>query len=327
MARINKCIELLEQGQDIFTAGAPELTYEAGREMAQTWADMILTDFEHHPFDVVGLMNFMRGLKDGGPTPSGHPTPTVVTTLPSNCISAEEVYYNAWQVRQVLTTGVHGILHTHARSAEAVKAFVATVRYVHQTIGRDQGLPEGRRGQGGQALPAAIWGDISPREYMRIADPWPLNPDGELMLGLKIEDRHCLPDADAIAGTPGLAFAEWGPGDMGPVLRRPRPARPALHAADGRGQEHRQVGLRQGGPGVPVQLGGPLDVGRGAPRVRRRGDRGKDHRRPPSRARRRPPRGHGTHDACVGARAHARLPLGHRRITNWGETICRQPIA
>ena len=50
---------------------------------------------------------------------------------------------------------------------------------------------------------------------MRIADPWPLNPDGELMLGLKIEDRHCLPDADAIAGTPGLAFAEWGPGDMG----------------------------------------------------------------------------------------------------------------
>ena len=210
MIRINKCIELLQQGQDIFTAGAPELTYEAGREMAQTWADMILTDFEHRPFDVVGLMNFMRGLKDGGPTPSGHPTPTVVTTLPSNCISPEEVYYNAWQVRQVLTTGVHGILHTHARSADAVRAFVATVRYVHQTIGRDQGIPEGRRGQGGQAVPAEIWGDISPSEYMRIADPWPLNPDGELMLGLKIEDRHCLPDADAIAGTPGLAFAEWG---------------------------------------------------------------------------------------------------------------------
>ena len=215
MIRINKCIELLQQGQEIFTTGAPELTYEAGREMAQTWADMILTDFEHRPFDVVGLMNFMRGLKDGGPTPSGHPTPTVVTTLPSNCISPEEVYYNAWQVRQVLTTGVHGILHTHARSADAVRAFVATVRYVHQTIGRDMGIPEGRRGQGGQAVPAEIWGDISPSEYMRIADPWPLNPDGELMLGLKIEDRHCLPDADAIAGTPGLAFAEWGPGDMG----------------------------------------------------------------------------------------------------------------
>ena len=48
-----------------------------------------------------------------------------------------------------------------------------------------------------------------------MADPWPLNPDGELMLGLKIEDRHCLPNADRTAAVPGLAFAEWGPGDMG----------------------------------------------------------------------------------------------------------------
>ena len=150
MARTNKCIELLEQGHQVFTTGARELTYEAGLEMSQTWADMIQIDFEHQPFDVVGLAKFMRGLKDGGPTPSGHPTPAVNTTLPSNCISPEEVYYNAWQVRQVLTTGVHGILHTHARSADAVRAFVATVRYVHQTIGRDRGIPEGRRGQGGQ---------------------------------------------------------------------------------------------------------------------------------------------------------------------------------
>jgi 4-hydroxy-2-oxoheptanedioate aldolase len=91
---------------------------------------------------------------------------------------------------------------------------VAVTRYSYQTIGRDRGLPEGLRGQGGQVEPSTIWG-ISPEEYVRRADPWPLNPGGELMLGLKIEDRHCLPDADAIAGTPGIAFAEWGPGDMG----------------------------------------------------------------------------------------------------------------
>ena len=35
------------------------------------------------------------------------------------------------------------------------------------------------------------------------------------MLGLKIEDRHCLPNANATAAVPGIAFAEWGPGDMG----------------------------------------------------------------------------------------------------------------
>ena len=36
-----------------------------------------------------------------------------------------------------------------------------------------------------------------------------------MFLGLKIEDRHCLPNADDIAAVPGIAFAEWGPGDMG----------------------------------------------------------------------------------------------------------------
>ena len=214
MPRINKCIELLEQGQTIFSTSAPELSYEAGKEMAQTWVDMIQFDFEHHPFDTLGLGKFMKGLRDGGPTPSGHPTPTVITTLPSNCMTPEEVIYNAWQVRHVLSTGAHGILHTHTRSPEAVRAFVSASRYVFQTIGREQGIPEGLRGGGGQRDPAEIWG-IEPNEYVRRADPWPLNPQGELMLGLKIEDRHCLPDADAIAAVPGISFAEWGPGDMG----------------------------------------------------------------------------------------------------------------
>ena len=214
MSRINKCIELIEQNQAIFAVSAPELTYECGKEMSQTWSDLIQFDFEHHPFDTVGLSKFMRGLKDGGPTPSGHLTPTVITTIPSNCMTPEEVLYNAWQIRHVLSTGVHGILHTHARRADAVAMFVAASRYVFQTVGRDQGLPEGLRGGGGQREPAIIW-DMDPTDYMWKADPWPLNPKGELMLGLKIEDRFCLPDADNIAAVPGISFAEWGPGDMG----------------------------------------------------------------------------------------------------------------
>ncbi|MCH8222906.1 MAG: hypothetical protein IH868_05785 [Chloroflexi bacterium] len=213
MARINKCIELLAEGQPIYATGARELSYDAGREMSQTWADMILVEFEHHPFDTVGLAKFMEGLKDGGPTPSGHPTPTVVATLPSNCISREEVLYNAWQSRHILATGAHGLLHTHARDPEAVKAFVATARYPFQTLARDI-IPEGLRGGGGQAMAAKIWG-LDPSAYTRVADPWPLNPEGELLLGLKIEDKYCLITADETAAVPGIAFAEWGPGDMG----------------------------------------------------------------------------------------------------------------
>ena len=211
--RINKCIELLEQGQPFYHHGAPELSYDAGVETAQPWADMILIDFEHHHFDIGGLGEFMKGLKAGGPTPSGHPTPTVVASLPHNAISAEEVRYNAWQMRHALSTGIHGLLHTHVRNPEATKWFVAACRYPFQTLGREI-IPEGLRGGGGQRKPAEIWG-IDPRKYVQISDPWPMNPEGELMLGLKIEDRHCLANAEETAAVPGISFAEWGPGDMG----------------------------------------------------------------------------------------------------------------
>ena len=64
-----------------------------------------------------------------------------------------------------------------------------------------------------------------------VADPWPLNPEGELLLGLKIEDRHCLPNVDAIAAIPGIGFAEWGPGDMGMSMGFPDgPGHPAVRS-------------------------------------------------------------------------------------------------
>ena len=72
----------------------------------------------------------------------------------------------------------------------------------------------GRRGSGGQEPAAAIWG-LPVADYLDRADVWPLNPAGELMLGLKIENRRALENAEASAAVPGLAFAEWGPGDMG----------------------------------------------------------------------------------------------------------------
>ncbi len=212
--RINRAIELLEAGQPAFPTGAGPLTYENGKRMAGTWADILLVDFEHGAFDVTGLHQFMRGLVDGGPTSSGHRTPCVVSTLPSNCRTRDEVVHNQWQIRQVLTAGVHGVLHTHARQASAVQAFVEGCRYVWQTLGVGNGLGEGQRGGGGQGIPAGIWG-LSPGEYMRLADPWPLNPEGELLLGLKIEDREGMANAGHIAAVPGIGFAEWGPGDMG----------------------------------------------------------------------------------------------------------------
>ena len=67
--RVNRAIELLEQDQPVYYTGshtAANLTYEAGKEMAKTWADYINIGMEHGPLDLVGLANYMRGLVDGG---------------------------------------------------------------------------------------------------------------------------------------------------------------------------------------------------------------------------------------------------------------------
>ena len=46
-------------------------------------------------------------------------------------------------------------------------------------------------------------------------DPWPLNPDGELLLGVKIESPEGVANCETILAVPGLGFAELGPGDLG----------------------------------------------------------------------------------------------------------------
>jgi 2-keto-3-deoxy-L-rhamnonate aldolase RhmA len=35
------------------------------------------------------------------------------------------------------------------------------------------------------------------------------------MLSVKIEDKWALANTEKTAAVPGIAFAEWGPGDMG----------------------------------------------------------------------------------------------------------------
>lgn len=214
--RINRAIELLEQGQPIYYTGGhtgAELTYEAGKLMAKTWADYINIGMEHGSFDMTGLDNFMRGLVDGGPTNSGHRTPTVIVEVPVDGGSEDIVLANAWQFRQILARGVHGILLCHAETPGAVKAFVESCRYPFHDIGVGHGLGQGRRGSGGQASAAPIWG-VSQEEYLERADVWPLNPRGELMLGLKIENRRALANVELTVRVPGITFAEWGPGDM-----------------------------------------------------------------------------------------------------------------
>ncbi len=209
--RINKAIELLGQGQPVYYTGGHG-GYDEGKKMAGTWADYINYELEHGAYDMTRLRAFMRGLVDGGPTKSGHRTPAVICTVPVTGIDEATVRANSWVIQQVLAAGVHGILLCHARTPGAVRAFVEAVRYPFQKP--VAGVGEGLRGNGSQGYASQIWG-LSPAEYLKKADVWPLNPDGEILLGLKIEDRHALEKAEETTKVPGIAFAEWGPGDMG----------------------------------------------------------------------------------------------------------------
>jgi 4-hydroxy-2-oxoheptanedioate aldolase len=123
--RINKAIELLEQGQPVYYTTASG-GYEQGLELADTEYDYINYGMEHGAFDIAALRDFMRGLDEAS------------------------MRANYWVVHQVLAAGVHGILLCHARDPKAAEVFVAAARY-----------------------PFA-----------------PLNPDGELLLGVKIDAAH-----------------------------------------------------------------------------------------------------------------------------------------
>ena len=211
--RVNKVIQLLEEGQPVYYASTDNLTYENGRDMAGTWADYIRLDLEHGVFDIKGVDEFMRGLVDGGPTPSGHRTPAVVAELPMDGIDGQTVASNSWMIKQLLARGVHGLILCQVESASAARAMVEFTRYSFQSLGVGPFLSQGRRGHGGQKKAAKIWG-VSDTDYLKKADVWPLNPEGELILGVKMENIRSVDNAEDIAKTPGLAYGEWGLGDM-----------------------------------------------------------------------------------------------------------------
>jgi 4-hydroxy-2-oxoheptanedioate aldolase len=218
--RVNRAIELLESGQPIYYVGGHTgqvLTHEQGRQDAKTWADYINVGMEHGAFDMAGLDVYMRGLIEDGPTNSGHRTPTVIVEVPVDGSNEAMIRYNAWQFRQILARGVHGILLCQAESADGVRAFVESCRYSINKIGVGRGLGLGTRGRGSEPSAAAVWG-LSPEAYMDCADPWPLNPNGELLLGVKIESPEGVSRVEQILSVPGIGFAEMGPGDLGLAL-------------------------------------------------------------------------------------------------------------
>ena len=83
--------------------------------------------------------------------------------------------------------------------------------------GEAKPLGLGTRGRGSESSAAPIWGVAEP-EYRELCDPWPLNPRGELLLGVKLESPEGIARCEEILSVPGIGFAELGPGDLSLAL-------------------------------------------------------------------------------------------------------------
>jgi HpcH/HpaI aldolase/citrate lyase family protein len=158
---------------------------------------------------------------------------------------------------------VHGILLCQAESADAVRAFVESCRYPHHSIGVDPSLPSpiermcgavrgvasggldlGTRGRGSEMTAAGVW-NLSPDGYIAFCEPWPLNAQGELLLGVKLESPEGIAYCEEIVAVPGLGFAEMGPGDLGLALGYVAVPRDPLPAGDAGGSGARLRGMLQ----------------------------------------------------------------------------------
>ena len=208
--RFNKVIELWEGGQPAwYTTVRPDPavnSYELGKAMCKTWADMINYDMEHELFDMAELHEFMRGLADGGGTRSGHRMPVVFVTCPVLGLSEAYMLANSWVLGQILDMGVTGIQICHARDPKAVEvAAHMACRYPFDYPGVGKLPRQGLRGASA-SFASHIWG-MNNAQYVRIADLWPLNPKGEILFGLKIEDTVADANAEAYSDPDGDSHA------------------------------------------------------------------------------------------------------------------------
>ena len=80
-----------------------------------------------------------------------------------------------------------------------------------------------RRGLRGSGPAAAAWfWGLPTADYVRHADLWPLNPQGDLLAIMMIESAEGLRNVDAIAAVPGVAGFYIGPSDLSNSLGVPR---------------------------------------------------------------------------------------------------------
>ena len=209
--RLLDVVELLANGEVVFGSFANVESGASGAvEMSRSDADYIFFDMEHGPLDMVELRDYMQYLLDPARLlRRGRPgtDKAVWVRIPAN---GREM--NEWMIKNALDQGAHGIIAPHIETAEQALHLVRSMRYP-QRVGVPDTEPVGLRGSGpGNAI--RYWG-VSGADYMAKADVWPLDPNGELLNMIQIENKLGIANVEEIARVPGVSMLMAAPGDLG----------------------------------------------------------------------------------------------------------------
>ena len=205
--RLNRAIELLENGQPAFGVLSADYSLGNARTLARSDLDFIIIDMEHFPFDVERLRMFLLGMTDKRLVEEkGNVQMNVIPFVRVPATGSEEVLF---QAKQVLDVGVFGVMYPSIDTREEAERAVRATRYP-QVNGAPDFEPAGLRGRN-PANATWFWGV---RDYMARADVWPLDPRGELLAIIQIESREGVENVEEIAAVPGVGVIFIGPSDL-----------------------------------------------------------------------------------------------------------------
>lgn len=215
--RLNNVIRAFDAGKPAFAAFS-QADPENAIALSAAKYDGIVFEMEHNPWDIRALRDSLQYLLNRGQIArSGSIAPAIapMVRIPPN--GAEKAQFHA---KQALDLGVYGIVWPHISTVDEAYNAVAACRYPRL---KDKPVyePVGIRGDG-PAAAARYWG-LDQQKYYQRADVWPLDPKGELLVVLMIEDTRGIENLpEILQRVPGIGLILLGEGDLSQELGHPR---------------------------------------------------------------------------------------------------------
>ncbi|MBI4236426.1 MAG: aldolase [Chloroflexi bacterium] len=215
--RLNRLIQLFEEGTPAFGAFMPNDSIEDAAWAAESDLDFVIIDMEHSGFDYPGLrttLQYLLSRRQLAGASSLAPRVTPLARIPPN--SRER---NQWVIKQTLDYGVYGVVLPHVNTPEEAIAWTQAARYPQRRDAPDY-EPLGLRGTAPfQAL--RYWGLSYPEYYAR-ADLWPLDPEGDILLmGLVEEEEGVRNIREVLRRARGIGAIFLGEVDLSVSLGHP----------------------------------------------------------------------------------------------------------